>query len=75
MSNALSVSAFVVRVWTIASPPQLPIISVSEVAGVLLECGMTTFKSSLKLWVEISPSPPKYVGWDWNRGCAVKNMP
>ncbi len=71
MSNALSVIAFVVVCGVFASPPQLPIVSVSEVAGVLLGCGTTTFKPSVKLWVEISRSPPKYVGWGWNRECAV----
>ena len=71
MSIALSVIAFVVVCGVFASPPQLPIVSVLEVAGVLLGCGTTTFKPSLKLWVEISPSPPKYIGWDLNRECAV----
>jgi hypothetical protein len=71
MSVALSIIAFVVVCGVFASPPQLPIVSVSGVAGVFLGYGMTTFRLSLKLWVQISPSPPKYVGWDWNRGCAV----
>jgi len=71
MSIALSVSAFVVVCGVFASPPQLPIVSVSEVAGVVLGYGTTSFKSSLKLWVEISPSPPKYIGLNWNRECTV----
>jgi hypothetical protein len=71
MSVALSVSVFVVVCGVLASPPQLPIVSVSEVAGVVLGCGTTTFKPSVKLWVQISPSPPEYIGWDWNREFAV----
>jgi len=71
MSIALSIIAVVVVCGIFASPPQLPIVSVLEVAVVLLGYGMTTFKPSLKLWVQISPSPPKYIGWDWNHECAV----
>jgi len=71
MSIALSIIAVVVVCGIFASQPQLPIISVSEVAGVLLAYGMTTFKLSLRLWVQIFPSPPKHIGRDWNHECAI----
>ena len=71
MSIALPVIAFVVVCGVFASPPQLLIVSVLEVAGVVLGCGTIAFKPSLKLWVQFSPSPLKYIGWDWNRGCVV----